>query len=217
MKVRAYFSCYVCGMSLLLSMDGCMPLTLVQSPVVLKPDENEVGIGLPIAWREGQAGNEIKTFGVKIPSVSPFLYLRRGVAENLDAGVKVYGIPYLAGGLSVDLKYEILGDPLSVSGDIDLSLSTLESSVACRDCWFGSYKTIPAITPSVLFGGEHLFGGVRYLILYSSGEGARTYPALLGGVSLGSTFKLIFDINSIAPFREESFNVWNFGLQITWN
>ncbi|MBA7510422.1 hypothetical protein ES705_02406 [subsurface metagenome] len=98
---------------------GCASISTFQSARTLKPGETQKGVGVT-------AGNPLisPSWGAGKSLVYPWpeFWLRKGLSENLDWGIKTWGL--LLGGM-VDLKYQFLSDesPWQVAGSLGFGVS----------------------------------------------------------------------------------------------
>ena len=126
-----------------LAMCGCASISTFQTARTLKPSESQKGVGVTVgnpriseSW--GEWG--VQELRVHKSPVYPWpeFWLRKGLSENLDWGIKTWG-PFF--GAIADLKYQFLSDesPWQVAGSLGLGFSnrleTLEEGFAFFDIY----------------------------------------------------------------------------------
>ncbi|GAI81833.1 unnamed protein product, partial [marine sediment metagenome] len=108
-------------------MSGCASISTFQTARTLKPGETQKGVGVTagnplISASWGEWG--VEKIQVDRSKIFPWpeFWLRKGLSENLDWGIKTWGL--LQGGV-VDLKYQFLSDelPWQVAGSLGLGVS----------------------------------------------------------------------------------------------
>jgi hypothetical protein len=169
-------------------MAGCMSLSTLQSPEVLPPGENRVGAGVLLGGdlEGGESGiGELAILG------------RRGLSENVDMGGRIWGIPPYVG-LYGDLRYQIVRDPVFVSGGLGASVFH-----------FDDFTTV-GIYPTVLAGSDRLFGGIKWTQLVGGGGDVEDtfgagFPGLVAGTGFGQS--LIFSPEVINVYFGEGTTV----------
>jgi len=120
---------------------ACFTVTNYQTPEVLKKGSMIIGAG--ISQPEGGSG------------LLPAVYFRHHLLGRSDYGIKLEGLPN-NGIFFLDVKQGLGGrESFSLSGDLGFSVYNLEM----KD--LGKYQTT-SIVPSIYFGNEHIYGGLRY-------------------------------------------------------
>lgn len=100
-------------------MSGCASISTFQTARTLKPGETQKGVGVI-------AGNPLLSpsweAGKSLVYPWPEFWLRKGLSENLDGGIKTWMLYY---GFMFDLKYQFLSDesPWQVAGSLGLGVS----------------------------------------------------------------------------------------------
>lgn len=126
-------------------LSSCSSMNSFQSPNVLLKGEHEVGVGTSF----------IGDYEDPPALVNMEFFTRLGLNKNFDAGLKVFGLPGLSGGLMADLKYQIINDPIYVSADLGGSF--------CYTIDLHFYD----VYPMLICGSERYYGG--YLGIYRNG------------------------------------------------
>lgn len=193
LKVYKEISClikYLTAILLSLSIfSGCYSLSTFQSPVVLEKGEISGGFGFTgyIDQEEGQLQfYEFDTF------------LRGGLLEDFEGGLKLYGFPALGGGLQGDFKYQVIEDPVFIAVDMAVFYA-LGPKIASED-----YSHTYGYTPMILVGNKTFYCGYKYIIGFvdaglSLGSSSRSLeakaPALIFGLTIGESFQIMPEIN----------------------
>lgn len=167
--------------ALVLVLSGCVSLSTFQSPRVLDPGTTQLGAGVIVT------GGEAGTGEVAIVA-------RRGLADGVDVGAKLWGIPPFLG-LYADVRYQILREPFLVSGTLGGSVFSVR-----EDGDDDRSVSTTALYPTVLVGTERLFGGVRWTQVFgSAGDLEENYgvgfPGIVVGASFGSRLILAPEVN----------------------
>lgn len=125
--------------SILLILTACSSMNSFQSPNVLNKGKHEIGAGASFI---GYSDNPP-------PLVNMEVFSRFGLGKKWDAGIKVFGLPGLTGGLMLDCKYQIIDKPFYVSADLGASY--------CYTKDLNYYD----IYPMLIAGSERFYGGYR--------------------------------------------------------
>jgi hypothetical protein len=174
--------------------------TTFQSPETVKPGNIVFGLGFGGGF--AQLEEEVS------PILETNLYMRLGLARNLDFGLRNIS----AYGFAGDLKYQFLQEPnvafsfgASYMSVPHLDLHSGPPSVEETDRYFVVY-------PVLLVGEEKLYGGLRctywsercHGIWYS---GTRTYntflPGIMVGAAVGKRFKIMPELNFCLVFSNK--------------
>ena len=178
---------------LFLTFTGCFSLSTFQSPQVLEKGQKSFGLGTA-----GFYDHESKNY-----AISEFdIFGRYGLTNQLDGGIKIFGLPFLFGGIQADLKYQLVNEPLFVSLDM-ASFYAIASTSDDED--ENSIATF-GFTPLILVGNRWLFSGVKInyftrvdkIDFLGSSTKPRSFtnmPALVFGVKLGKKAHFIPEVN----------------------
>jgi len=189
-------------------LNGCVSMSTFQSPQVLERGQNSLGFGVSGFLDETDEKLAIYEFDI---------FTRYGLANRLDGGIKIFGLPGLFGGIQGDLKYQIIKGPFFVSVDLASFYATAPSIFDDDD----NINTF-GFTPLILVGNRTFFGGakINYItridkidLFGSSSEfRAKGMPGLVFGAMLGKKAQIIPEVN-IYFFDGESALVFGLGLQ----
>jgi hypothetical protein len=186
---------------------GCWSLSTFQSPVVLEKGKNSSGLGFTgyIDQDEGQL--EFYEFDG---------FFRRGLFQNFDGGIKIFGLPGLGGGIQGDLKYQVIGDPFFIA--MDMAVFYALGPSLREDEYIHTY----GYTPMILIGNKTIYCGFKNIFSFSS-EGLglanssrsleASLPALTFGLSIGESFQLMPELNYYL-LPEDNLFVIGLGFQI---
>jgi len=191
-----------------LGLNGCVSLSTLQSPQVLEKGQKSLGLGLSGFYEESSEFVGIYEFDI---------FARYGLANKLDGGIKVFGLPGLTGGVQGDLKYQVLEKPFFVSLDI---ASSYAIALSLDD---DEKIHIYGITPLILLGNRTFYGGAKInyftslnkIDFFGSSSKSRSganMPALVFGAMLGKKGKFIPEVN-IYFLDGETALVFGIGLQ----
>ena len=167
----------VTGIAAVVLLVGCASYGVYHGPQIVEPGSTEVGVGV--------MGIRSSEWGPDDPVVMPAelaLIARHGVGERLDVGGRLAFFPVSlvsdepsVVGLYGDVRYQVVSDPLLVTGSIGASGLLVDG-----DLVLGAY-------PAVIVGDERFYGGVRGIVRRTtSGEEITTDWAL--GVVTGAAF-----------------------------
>jgi hypothetical protein len=165
----------------LVILPDCNPVsTPNQAPQVLEPGQSQIGF----SGHAAVANREERNDSTSAVGTTGAVDLRLGYRYSL--GAAEFGVALTEGflfiiptGLEADLKFRLWEHgPWAVSGDMGAGYHSL-------DLWSGSYiesgGEALALTPSLLFGRQEIYGGLKTDFLRKR-DGFHAYPAL----SLGS-------------------------------
>ncbi len=156
-------------LSVLIILSGCVSLSTYQSPKILDKGDAQVGVGMLAGFGEIRevALGEVSLIG------------RYGISDRMDIGAKIYGLPHLVQFYSLygDLRYQLLTEPLYVSGAFGVSTFHVED-----------YRST-GLYPTIMFGTERIYGGVKWIrMISSSDEMEESLGTNFAGVVAGATF-----------------------------
>ena len=145
----------------------------------------------------------------------PSLWFRGSLGDNTDFGMTAGG-PF---NLVVDVKHEVLDGPILLSGD--LAISWIVTEVDMGDMGGGDEdKSAVLARPAVLFGTDHVYGGVSGSLLLFGEYPSEFTPGIMVGASVGDRFRLMFEYNRFWYSRDEAVDIapasYGLGLQLTW-
>lgn len=196
-------------LALLLGLTGCFSLSTFQSPQVLEPGQKSLGFGVSGFYIESEDVSGIIEFDI---------FGRYGLANRLDGGIKIFGLPAIAGGIQGDLKYQVLKDPFFLSFDLASFYATIPTL-------FDEDENINTfgITPLILVGNRTFYGGAKIYSIsrfdkidlfgsISKLRATESMPALVLGATLGKNAKIIPEVN-IYFFGGETVLIFGIGLQ----
>ena len=169
----------------LVALTSCAPLAMDQSPKVIAPGEKAILYGGTYGYFPQESPVDFDSLGIA------HMNFRSGLSDRMEWGIaaefsKTYNI-------TVDLKYQFLEKPFLLAGDLGCSLT-------------GFY-------PLLLFGTEHLYGGLRYNIFFGGG-GIGAQPA---GVFIGASFGKKLKIRPQISFQKwpyDDITIVTFGLSL---
>jgi hypothetical protein len=164
-----------------LGLQGCAPLPMFQSPVVLEPGEIAVGAG--VARLDSYPGMEGDS-----PEYFPSLWFRGSLGDDTDFGMNV-GSPW---NLTVDIKREFAHGPIFLSGDVGLSWIVTEMDMG--DLGDGEEtKDAVLFRPALLCGTDRVYGGVFATWRLFGKYPTDFMPGIMVGASVGDRFRLMFE------------------------
>lgn len=164
-----------------LGLQGCAPLPMFQSPAVLEPGEIAIGAGVArLEWYPEMEGDS--------PEYFPSLWFRGSLGDDTDFGFNA-GAPW---NLAVDIKRELSHGPILLSGD--LGFSWVITEVDMGDLGDGEEsKSAAFVHPALLFGTEHVYGGILGNWLLFGKYPTDFMPGIMVGASVGDRFRLMFE------------------------
>lgn len=168
---------------LLLAGPGCVSLSTFNTPETRPKDDVYLGIGVG-----GMAVGETTTGPL------PVFYGRVGLGDRVDIGGK-FIVPF--GGISADLKYQLIDRRIKVAADLGGSI----------------FFTGPnAVHPALLIGTDQFYVGPRVMIFPGDGPNAdgefgidesafsRTMPGVVVGAALGGEeFRVMPEVSLYVP------------------
>ena len=181
----------------LLFIKGCISLSTYQSPKIIEKGKAQIGAGM----LAGFGGNGETGFGELL------LIGRYGISDRIDIGAKIYGMPVVIKYYSLygDIRYQILTEPLYVSGALGISTFHIDN-----------YRTT-GLYPTIMFGTERIYGGMKWIQLIASSDEAKetlgtNFPGVVAGASFGRSFSFMPELN--VYFAEDELLVFpGIGLQ----
>lgn len=87
------------------------------------------------------------------------LCFRYGVFEKTDVGLKAFRFPAFGYSLFCDTKYNFPPQPFLISADLVFTVSSLSDPI---DPDPGLQTRIYGIHPIILFGEDHIYGGIGW-------------------------------------------------------
>lgn len=177
----------------------CVSFSTYQTPEPVAPDETAFGGGISGVVADSSAG-----FG------GVELYARHGLGPNMDAGIKLGGMPGLYYLLMGDVKFRLAANPLTVSADVGMSISAGSDRTATL-AWY----------PTVLVGTSTLYGGLKAVLIRGTFEGdafAVDHPltGLVVGTRFGHRFRVLPEINCYFSRQSSPLFFGGIGLQFNF-
>jgi hypothetical protein len=187
---------------MLLSASGCISYTTLQNAVPIEPGTAVAGVGTSLMIE----GDEI--------GVMPEADVRIGVLPSFDIGGK-FVVPSL---FFLDGKVALMRSPFTLSADLGWSYFSYSgksgTSSGVSTGWY----------PMIIMGQDHWYVAVKRVYLLTSaqfeffgkqtfnGEGWAMTNLVVGGV-IGSKFRLLPEVNFIAPTGGKMFVLPAVGVQ----
>ncbi len=179
---------------------SCMSLTTFQTPEVLEKDKKLFGVGFMQRLDESSNTNPTSEF-----------YIRRHLFNNVDAGIRFMGIPFLLGLSIVDVKWSIIKKPIYVTLDFAVSRWALDIES----------KPVIGFYPMIMVGNKRLYAGYKYNYLkFESGicgifdldrELEISEPSIVLGSSIGKNLFIQPEVNLFFLKNGKSFSVYSLG------
>ena len=184
---------------LAVAVSGCISYSTFQTPRVLERGEVVIGAGAT-----GLPGDD--------PAVLPEVYGRFGIAERVDAGVKMTGVPPWAW-LMGDVKYQVVDGPFAVAADMGVSYAGTGVTIDDDSSDIGFLGLYPAI----MAGTDRLYGGAK-LIYIAAGDGDTEWLSgnlygLFAGTSFGERWRFLPEVH--VYFGDETAVLGGLGVQYT--
>ncbi|MFZ4621773.1 MAG: hypothetical protein ACOYNS_14525 [Bacteroidota bacterium] len=182
---------------------GCVTYTTLQTAQTLPPGKIMVGAGTAVILSDNS------------PELMPELDARVGLVKNFDIGAK-YSAPSL---YFVDGKIQVMSEPFALSADLGWStFNYTDNTAISKGVSTGWY-------PMLMIGKEHWYAGVKGVYFETKGQveffglkkfqgSGWMYTSVVVGGMLGSTFRLLPEVNVIIPRGGKVFFVPAIGLQI---
>ena len=180
---------FLCSILLLSS---CASMTTFQTPEVIEENTSVLGAGLSLSSFTGDPKFSWPTFEC---------YARKGLAKKTDGGLKIYGFPGVFGGIVTDIKYQLFDGPISVSGDLGVSVDLINDA-----SWTF------ALHPMMLLGTDRVYVGVRSI--HTRIRKFNHIPGVFLGLSLGDTFRIMPEVSyHFLGDRDDGFFTFGLGFQ----
>lgn len=159
------------------TMIGCISLSTYQTPKIVEKGTGHVGVGMLAGF-----GNNNE---VGLGEVS--LIARYGAAERIDVGMKLSTMPVFVPyyNLYADVRYQLLTDPLYVSGSVGTSVFRVDDFYT-----LGFY-------PTVMAGTDRVYAGAKWVFVVSASESAQesfgaNFPGAVVGTTIGGNNRINF-------------------------
>ncbi len=173
-----------------LMLAGCYTFTISQTPKVLEPGKTVVGAA-------GAAAADPTS-----PEVAPLdvnVYVRHGLCHRLDAGLRVSVISFGATG---DVKYQLVSGSLPIVADLGLSYGRIGQDTPAT--W------LLGVSPSLLVGDEHVYGGVRVMYLVPNQRPATITSGiaalhLVVGGTMGNKLRVMPELGILVPINQNMY------------